>query len=202
MDSRPTAYVTIELESTAEFTDRGSRFLAFALPIATEEAFRERLRGLRRDHPKAAHHGFAWRLGTDGDRFRASDDGEPPGSAGRPILGQIDSRRITDAAVIVVRYFGGTLLGVPGLIHAYRSAAALALQVVPLVEKPIEDRWRLDFDYTLVNEVMTVLKRHGCRILRQETQLFCQFTVGIPRRRLDACLPQLRGIHGVDAIPA
>ncbi|NDC77849.1 MAG: YigZ family protein [Chitinophagia bacterium] len=202
MDSRPTAYITIEEESTAEFTDRGSRFLAYALPIPSEEAFRDRLRGLRKDHPKAAHHCFAWRLGTDGHRFRASDDGEPPGSAGRPILGQLDSRGVTNAGIIVVRYFGGTLLGVPGLIHAYRSAAALALQIVPLVEKPIEDLWRLDFDYTLVNEVMTVLKRHGCTLVRQEMQLFCQFTVGIPRRSLDACLPQLRGMYGVEMQPA
>jgi uncharacterized YigZ family protein len=202
MDSRPTAYVTIDQSSVAEFSDRGSRFLAHAFPLLSEEAFRDRLRELRKAHPKAAHHCFAWRIGTDGTRFRASDDGEPSGSAGRPILGQIDSRGITDAAVIVVRYFGGTLLGVPGLIHAYRSAAALALQIVPLVEKPIEDTWRLEFDYTLVNEVMTVLKRHTCNLVRQDMQLFCQFTVGIPRRSLDACLTQLRNIHGVEATPA
>lgn len=201
MDSRPASYMTIEQESGAEFADRGSRFLSFAFPLSAEDAFRNRLRDLRKNHPKAAHLCFAWRIGVDGTRFRASDAGEPSGSAGRPILGQIDSRGITDAGVIVVRYFGGTLLGVPGLIHAYRSAAALALQIVPLVEKPIEDKWRLDFDYTLVNDVMTVLKRHGCTLVRQDMQLFCQFTVGIPRRSLDACLPQLRAMHGVDARP-
>lgn len=202
MDSRPVSYITIEQGSNAEFTDRGSRFLSFAFPLRSEEAFRDRLRDLRKEHAKAAHLCFAWRIGVDGTRFRASDAGEPSGSAGRPILGQLDSRSVTDAGIIVVRYFGGTLLGVPGLIHAYRSAAALALQIVPLVEKPIEDLWRLDFDYTLVNEVMTVLKRHGCTLVRQEMQLFCQFTVGIPRRSLDACLPQLRGMYGVEMQPA
>lgn len=201
MDSRPVSFITIEQGSQAEFTDRGSRFLSFAFPLRSEEAFRDRLRDLRKEHAKAAHLCFAWRMGLDGTRFRSSDAGEPSGSAGRPILGQLDSRGVTDAGIIVVRYFGGTLLGVPGLIHAYRSAAALALQIVPLVEKPIEDLWRLDFDYTLVNDVMTILKRHGCSLVRQEMQLFCQFTVGIPRRSLDACLPQLRGMYGVEMQP-
>jgi len=202
MDSRPVSFITIEQGSQAEFTDRGSRFLSFAFPLRSEEAFRDRLRDLRKEHAKAAHLCFAWRMGVDGTRFRASDAGEPSGSTGRPILGQLDSRGVTDAGIIVVRYFGGTLLGVPGLIHAYRSAAALALQIVPLVEKPIEDLWRLDFDYTLVNDVMTILKRHGCSLVRQEMQLFCQFTVGIPRRSLDACLPQLRSMYGVEMQPA
>jgi uncharacterized YigZ family protein len=201
MDSRPVSYITIEQGSQAEFTDRGSRFLSFAFPLRSEEAFRDRLRELRKEHAKAVHLCYAWRIGVDGTRFRASDAGEPSGSAGRPILGQLDSRSVTDAGIIVVRYFGGTLLGVPGLIHAYRSAAALALQIVPLVEKPIEDLWRLDFDYTLVNEVMTILKRHGCSLVSQEMQLFCRFTVGIPRRSLDACLPQLRGMYGVEMKP-
>jgi uncharacterized YigZ family protein len=201
MDSRPVSFITIEQGSQAEFSDRGSRFLSFAFPLRSEEAFRDRLRDLRKEHAKAAHLCFAWRMGLDGTRFRSSDAGEPSGSAGRPILGQLDSRGVTDAGIIVVRYFGGTLLGVPGLIHAYRSAAALALQIVPLVEKPIEDLWRLDFDYTLVNDVMTILKRHGCSLVRQEMQLFCQFTVGIPRRSLDACLPQLRGMYGVEMQP-
>jgi uncharacterized YigZ family protein len=201
MDSRPFSYITIEQGSNAEFSDRGSRFLSFAFPLRSEDAFRDRLRDLRKEHAKAAHLCFAWRMGVDGTRFRSSDAGEPSGSAGRPILGQLDSRGVTDAGIIVVRYFGGTLLGVPGLIHAYRSAAALALQIVPLVEKPIEDLWRLDFDYTLVNDVMTILKRHGCSLVHQEMQLFCQFTVGIPRRSLDACLPQLRGMYGVEMQP-
>src|SRR4051812_43762597 len=105
-------YHTIELPSMAEFRDRGSQFLAYAFPIQSTDEFKKRLKALKGEHPKAAHHCFAWRLGTDGNNFRASDDGEPSGTAGRPILGQIDSRELTGVAVIVVRYFGGTLLGV------------------------------------------------------------------------------------------
>lgn len=190
-------YLTVEQESHAEFIDRGSKFIAYAFPLSSEEAFKDRLKGLTREHPKAVHHCFAYRIGLEGIRFRSGDDGEPAGSAGKPILGQIDSRGLTDTAVIVVRYFGGTLLGVPGLINAYKNAAALALQVARAVEKSIEDQYDLEFDYTLVNEVMMVIKRHSCSVLKQEMQLFCHFRVGIPRRSRDACLRQFGNIHGV-----
>ena len=202
MDKETFSYQTVGQESFAEFSDRGSRFIGYAFPVASEDAFRERLKQLRKEHPKAVHHCFAYRLGLDGNRFRSGDDGEPSGSAGRPILGQIDSRGLTDTAIVVVRYFGGTLLGVPGLINAYKTASALALQVVPILEKPIEDKYHLEFDYTLVNEVMTILKRHQCSIFSQEMQLFCHFTIGIPRRSLDNCITQLSGIHGVVSKPA
>jgi uncharacterized YigZ family protein len=192
------SYLTLGQESVAEFSDRGSRFIAYAFPIRDSEQFRARLLALKKEHPKAVHHCFAWRTGTDGNQFRVSDDGEPSGSAGRPILGQIDSRSLTDVAIIVVRYFGGTLLGVPGLINAYKSAAALSLQVNPVVEKPIEDRYRLEFDYTLMNEVMTVLKRYPCTIYQQDRQLFCHFLVGIPRLHKDTCVQQLKHIYGVE----
>ena len=107
-------YQTIEKESVAEFKDRGSRFLAYAFPISSADDFKKRLKELKEEHPKAVHHCFAYRIGTDGNNFRSSDDGEPSGSAGRPILGQIDSKELINTAIIVVRYFGGTLLGVPG----------------------------------------------------------------------------------------
>ena len=192
------SFQTLGQESVAEFSDRGSRFIAYAFPIADADQFKQRLAGLKKEHPKAVHHCFAWRLGLDGTQFRVSDDGEPSGSAGRPIIGQLDARNLTHAAVIVVRYFGGTLLGVPGLINAYKSAAALALQVNTVVEKPIEDVYSLDFDYTLINEVMTVLKRYPCTIHRQDMQLFCHFTVGIPRLHQDTCIQQLKHIYGVE----
>src|SRR5688500_10700449 len=121
---------TIDKPSFAEFKDRGSKFLAFAYPIETVESFKTCLQQLKKEHPKAVHHCFAYRIGTDRNNFRVNDDGEPSGSAGRPILGQIDSKELTNVAVIVVRYFGGTLLGVPGLINAYKSATSMALQLV------------------------------------------------------------------------
>jgi uncharacterized YigZ family protein len=138
------SFLTIDQESAAEFTDRGSKFIAFAFPINSVEEFKSVLQKFKKEHPKAVHHCFAYRLGLDGNQFRVSDDGEPSGSAGRPILGQIDSRELTDTAIIVVRYFGGTLLGVPGLINAYKTAAALSLQVIPAVQKQIEDIYDLD----------------------------------------------------------
>src|SRR6476661_5988346 len=141
-------YHTIEKPSVAEYKDRGSRFLAYAYPITSVDAFKKQLKLIKEEHPKAAHYCFAYRIGTEGTIFRSSDDGEPSGSAGKPILGQIDSKGLVDTAVIVVRYFGGTLLGVPGLINAYKTATSFALQTTPIQRKPIEIEYQLDFDYT------------------------------------------------------
>src|SRR5688572_2728376 len=116
-------YFTIEKPSFAEYKDRSSRFLAYAYPLSNAEAFKKQMKSIRAEHPKAAHHCFAYRLGTDGNQFRVGDDGEPSGTAGKPILGQLDSRKLINTLVVVVRYFGGTLLGVPGLILAYKTSA-------------------------------------------------------------------------------
>ena len=190
-------YYTIEKPSTAEFKDRGSRFLAYAFPITSAEEFKKRIRELREEHPKAAHHCFAYRIGTDGNNFRAGDDGEPSGSAGKPIMGQIDSKELTNLAVVVVRYFGGTLLGVPGLINAYKTAASLALQLTPIVKKPVLAVYEIEFDYTRMNDIMMVIKRFGCIILQNETQLFCRMVIGIPLAMLDWCLDQLKDLQGL-----
>lgn len=178
-------YNTIEQEATAEFKDRGSKFLAFAFPCASAEIFKKKLQDLKKEHSKAVHHCFAYRMGTDANSFRSSDDGEPSGTAGKPILNQIDSKQVTDICIIVVRYFGGTLLGVPGLINAYKSVAALALQVVPVVQKSILKKYSIHFDYTRMNEVMNVLKSCNAVIFKQEAQLFCDMLVGIPLSRVD-----------------
>lgn len=191
-------YKTIAKEGFAEFKDRGSRFLAFAYPIATVEDFKEKLAALKKEHPKANHHCFAYRLGLDNNLFRVSDDGEPSGSAGRPILGQIDSKGLTNVLIVVVRYFGGTLLGVPGLINAYKTSASLALQVTPEVEKAVEKNYRLHCTYDLLNDVMTILKQVGCTIHAVEQSLFCDIHAGIPVNRLDAVLHKLKDIHGVE----
>jgi uncharacterized YigZ family protein len=190
-------YFTIEKESSAEFKDRGSRFIAYAFPVASSDDFKKRLKELKEEHPKAVHHCFAYRIGTDGNIFRSSDDGEPSGSAGRPILGQIDSKGLTSTAVVVVRYFGGTLLGVPGLISAYKTATLFALQTVPHVRKPVLVNYRLQFDYTVMNDVMRILKKHDCIIHLQDMQLFCTMETGIPKAVLELCLLQLQNIKGL-----
>ena len=190
-------YCTIDKLSAAEFKDRGSKFIAFAFPIETAEDFKKQLQALKKEHPKAVHHCFAYRIGTDGNNFRSADDGEPSGTAGKPILGQIDSKGITNAAVIVVRYWGGTLLGVPGLINAYKTATALALQVTPIIEKQVEINYSLEFDYTQMNEVMMILKQFNCRVISNEMQLFCIIRVGIPKNRLDEVLYRLADLQNV-----
>lgn len=193
----PDYYFTIEKPSVAEFKDRGSRFVAYAFPINSIEEFKSRLAEVKKEHGKASHHCFAYRIGLDGNTHRVSDDGEPSGSAGRPILGQIDSKQVTNVLIVVVRYFGGTLLGVPGLINAYKTAAALALQVTPLVQKPVLEIYRLQFDYTQMNEVMMVVKQFDCTVLRQEMQLFCSMDIGIPRNRLQETLFRFKDLRDV-----
>ena len=194
----PDYYFTIEQPSVAEFKDRGSKFIGFAFPVANINEFKEKLAAVKKEHPKATHHCFAYRIGLDGTTYRVSDDGEPSGSAGRPILGQIDSKQVTNVLIIVARYFGGTLLGVPGLINAYKTAAALALQVTPVVQKAILIHYRLQFDYTQINDVMTICKQFDCVIAKQEMNLFCTLQIGIPKNRLDEVLYKFKDIHGVE----
>lgn len=194
----PDYYKTLSQAATAEFRDRGSRFIAYAYPVKDTQDCKARLSALKSEHPKAVHHCFAWRLGADGMHFRASDDGEPSGSAGRPILGQIDSLQLTHTMVVVVRYFGGTLLGVPGLINAYKTVTREALLSVPATEQPVLEYCRLQFDYTRMNDVMRVLKQHDCAILRQEMQLFCVLETGIPRKKIDTVLDAFRNLYGVE----
>ncbi len=193
----PDFYNTIEKPSNAEFKDRGSKFYAFAFPIVTPDDFKKQLQILKKAHPKAVHHCFAYRIGTDGNNFRASDDGEPSGTAGKPILGQLDSKGLTNVAVIVVRYWGGTMLGVPGLINAYKTSAALALQITPLVEKQIEINYTIEFDYTQMNDVMLILKQFNCTIHANEMQLFCHIKAGIPKNRLDDVLNRLNDLQNL-----
>lgn len=195
-----THYHTIEKPSVAEFKDKGSKFIAYAFPVTDVIDVKGKLAAIKKEHPKATHHCFAYRIGLDGNIFRVNDDGEPSGSAGRPILGQIDSKQLTNVLIIVVRYFGGTLLGVPGLINAYRSAAALALQVTPIVQKPVLINYRLQFDYTQMNEIMKIVKQFDCVVLKQETQLFCLLEIGIAKNKLDEVLGKLKEMRIVPEV--
>jgi len=193
----PFYYYTIEQPSMAEFKDRGSKFFAFAYPAKDIDSCKKILAQLKKEHAKAVHHCIAYRLGVDGSKFRVSDDGEPAGSAGRPILGQIDSKGLTNVFVVVVRYFGGTLLGIPGLINAYKTATALALQLSPIIKKPIEITYELNFDYHQMNEVMLLVKQFNCSVVEQTAQLFIQLQIGIPKNRLDEVLEKLGALREV-----
>jgi uncharacterized YigZ family protein len=191
-------YYTIEQTSEAEYRDRGSKFIAYAFHIDNTNDFKKQLEETKKKHPKATHHCFAYRIGIDKNIFRVSDDGEPSGTAGKPILGQIDSKELTDTLIVVVRYFGGTLLGVPGLIHAYKMAASLVLQLTPAVKKDIMAQYKLHFDYTRMNDVMRLVKSTNAIIISQESQLFCDMTIGISMRTEEIVVLQLKELQGVE----
>jgi uncharacterized YigZ family protein len=193
----PFFYNTIEQPAIAEFKDRGSKFLAYSFPVQNIETCKKKLVLLKKEHPKAVHHCLAYRIGINGATFRVSDDGEPAGSAGRPILGQIDSKQLTNIMVVVVRYFGGTLLGVPGLINAYKTATSLALQLSPIIQKPVEIIYTLSFDYQKMNEVMMVIKYYNCSVVEQVAQLFVELKIGIPKHRLEEVLNKIKDLQGV-----
>lgn len=191
-------YFTIEGTTVAEFKDRGSKFLAYSFPLKNTDDLKKHLQAIKKEHPKATHYCFAYRIGTDGDNFRISDDGEPSGTAGKPILGQIDSKKLTDILIVVVRYFGGNLLGVPGLINAYKTVAALVLQCTPIVQKAVEINYELRFNYTEMNEVMRIIKQFNCNILKNEMQLFCRIETGIPMNKLNEVLSALKEIKNME----
>ena len=191
-------YFTIETSSVAEFKDRGSKFIAYSFPLKNVNDFKKHLQALKKEHPKAVHHCFAYRIGNDGNIFRMSDDGEPSGTAGKPILGQIDSKNLTNILIIVVRYFGGTLLGVPGLINAYKTAASMVLQCTPFVQKAVEINYELQFNYTEMNDVMRIIKQYNCTIHKNEIQLFCKIETGIPRNKLDEVLELFHDIKNLE----
>ena len=194
----PDYYFTVESAANAEFKDRGSKFIAYSFPLKNTIDFKKNLQEIKKEHPKASHHCFAYRVGIDGNNFRVSDDGEPSGTAGKPILGQIDSKNLTDILIVVVRYFGGTLLGVPGLINAYKTAASLVLQCTPVVQKAVEIKYELQFNYTEMNDVMRIIKQFNCSILKNEMQLFCQIETGIPRNQVNEVVSALKDIKNLE----
>ena len=166
-------YRSIARRSEGLFKDNGSRFIALAYPVETEEQVKEIVSSLRKEYHDARHHCYAYRLGLDGEKFRANDDGEPSGSAGRPILGQIDSLGLSDILLMVVRYFGGIKLGIPGLIRAYKSSSADALANAEIVEKIAGKQFRISFDYLEMNSVKKVLKELGIPTFDEEYSQQC-----------------------------
>ena len=173
------AYRSIAARSEGLFKDNGSRFIALAYPVETEEEVKEIVAGLKKEYHDARHHCYAYRLGYQGDRFRANDDGEPSGSAGRPILGQIDSLGLSDILVVVVRYFGGIKLGIPGLIRAYKTSTADALAQAEVIDKVAGKTFRVTFDYLSMNAVMKALKDMGLTPTAQDFGLQCALDVRV-----------------------
>lgn len=166
-------YRTLMASGESLFKDKGSKFFGYAFPVADEEEIKKILEETRALHPKARHHCYAWRLGYEGENYRANDNGEPSGSAGKPILNALLSAEVTFALVIVVRYFGGTLLGVPGLIHAYREAAAEALAVTEKEVRTMNTLLRIDYDFDQTNAVMQLVKKLNLSVKEQTFEERC-----------------------------
>jgi uncharacterized YigZ family protein len=187
-------YFTIQGEGTGAYQDRGSRFLAYAFAVSSEEQVHQCLQEVRNAHPKARHHCYAYRLGADGRQYRAQDDGEPGGTAGRPILGQLDRRELRNALVVVVRYFGGTLLGTGGLIQAYREAASRALDAVPVVKAFLRSEFAIRASYAYAGELMDVLRRLDFEVLEQSFSESAHFQVAVRRSLADQKLVELKAV--------
>lgn len=189
------SYLTIEIPAEGFFKDRGSKFYAYAYPINSEEDTKPLLATLRELHPKAVHHCYAYRLGLDRNQYRANDDGEPSGSAGRPILNTLYSRDLTNILVVVVRYFGGTLLGVPGLINAYKTATEEALDQAVVVTKYVCDEYEILFPYEAMNDVMKVVKGNNLDVLEQQFEMECKLVVLVRKTMLNQVVPAFEGIE-------
>lgn len=179
-------YLSIAAPSEGLYKDNGSRFLAFACPVETEEEAKALIASLKKEYFDARHHCYAYRLGHLGEPWRANDDGEPSSTAGRPILGQLLSNELSDILVVVVRYFGGIKLGVPGLIKAYKTATADALAAATKVEKIATERFEVTFDYLDMNKAMKTVKDMGFEIVSQEFEMTCKMVLKVRLSHISA----------------
>lgn len=188
--------MTIDGNAEAIFKEKSSKFLCYAFHVESEEEIAACLEPLRKRYYDATHHCYAWRLGPYGERFRANDDGEPSSTAGKPILGQLLSREITNCLIVVVRYFGGTKLGVPGLIAAYKESAAVALDAANIVERTVDTHIKVDFSYIVMNDIMRIIKEEQPTINEQIFDNLCTIKLSIRNSKADIILGRLRKVEG------
>jgi len=179
------------------FKDRNSKFIGYAYPLQSEDQVKEIVDSLKKKHHKARHWCFAWQIGIDSKKFRVSDDGEPNNSAGQPIYGQILSKELTNVLVVIVRYFGGTKLGVGGLVNAYKSAAQLALESSQIITKTVDTHFILIFDYSIMNKVMRVIKENNVDIVSQKMELKCELHVSVRKKKASNVKINLEGLRFV-----
>ncbi|MEM7101753.1 MAG: YigZ family protein [Bacteroidota bacterium] len=191
-------YTTLKSSAFGEFRDRNSRFLAYGFPVFSEHDIKDKQEKITKLHPKASHHCYAYRLGLSGNAFRANDDGEPSGTAGRPILGQIDSFGLTNVFIVVVRYYGGTKLGTSGLINAYKSAAKIALTDASTIEKTLDDIFLLTFKYDIMPHVMQFVKDQKLEIVEQSFEDIAMLKIGIRKTEAEFFLNELKKLGVVD----
>ena len=194
------SYKSILKPSTGIYKELGSKFLSFAYPVSFEEETKELVQNIKKSHFDARHHCFAYRLGLSGDLWRANDDGEPSSSAGKPIYGQLLSYELSDVLIIVVRYFGGTKLGIPGLIRAYRSAAADAISNAEIIEKIAGETIDFSFGYFQMNQIMKLIKDFSPDVLEQNFDNICTIKARVRLKNLAAFTSALLEIEGVSII--
>jgi len=190
-------YNTILEPSEGNFKDRGSKFHAFAYPVYNEDQIKSIQQELRKEYYDARHHCFAWRLGADKDRYRANDDGEPSNSSGMPILGQIQSFDLSNILVVVIRYFGGTKLGIPGLINAYRTATAEAIKSAEIITKTVNDFYKVNFSYAAMNDVMKIIKDENIINTDQVFELECSLIINVRKKEITDIISKLKKINSV-----
>ncbi|MBR6815432.1 MAG: YigZ family protein [Alistipes sp.] len=196
MEEIKDSYLTIESDAEAIFKEKSSKFLCYAFHVESEEEIAAHLEILRKRYYDATHHCYAWRLGPFGERFRANDDGEPSSTAGKPILGQLLSREITNCLIVVVRYFGGTKLGVPGLIAAYKESAAAVLDEAKVVERTVDTTVKVEFSYVVMNDVMRIIKDEQPTIVEQIFDNLCSMTLSIRNSKAELVIGKLRKVEG------
>lgn len=179
-------YKTIVKPSTETlFKEKGSKFYGYAFPVTSEDQAKEHIEQLKKTHHNARHWCYAWQLGKSYDNYRANDDGEPSNSAGMPIYGQLQSFDVTNVLVVVVRYFGGTKLGVGGLIQAYKTSAQLALEASKIVERTIDEEFLITFEYPEMNIVMRIIKDESLSIENQKMEMSCEFLITVRKKDAD-----------------
>ena len=191
------SYKTITSPAEGFFKDKGSKFISYAYPIRNENDAKVFLAELRELHPKAVHHCYAYRLGLDRMSYRMSDDGEPSGTAGRPILNTLYSRDITNILVVVVRYFGGTLLGVPGLIHAYKTATEIALDEAEVITSHLFNIYELVFSYVQMNDVMRIVKEMELPVTEQQFNMECRMAVEVRTTMVERFVSRCEQVEGL-----
>lgn len=182
------------------FKDRGSKFFGYAFPVQSEEEVKLQIDELRAQHSNARHFCYAFQLGVESISYRANDDGEPNNSAGMPIYGQIQSFNITNVLVVSVRYFGGTKLGVGGLINAYRNSAKLAIEASQIIVKTINVRFRISFSYDLINKVMRIIKEQKIQIVSQNLELNCTYIIAVRKKESEKIHQIFDGIYGLNIL--
>ena len=190
-------YQTLSTSSQGIYKEKGSKFIARAFPVNTEEEVKTHLLALRKEYHDARHHCYAYCLGFDRSTWRVNDDGEPFGTAGKPIFGQIQSKNLTNVLIVVIRYFGGIKLGIPGLINAYRTAAREAIEKTDIVTRIVQEKYEICFGYTVMNDVMKILKEEKADIILEEFENICKIRFSIRRTHGTKITRRLQKVSGI-----